>query len=225
MAQLPYLMYDQKPSMSSQNFKELALSLLNKIDGERMKYLSLELDIQQKLPVKEDDTDVQDEKKAKQSSKKENASTGSTFIDDWRQWNSTVRLNLARHRSLKLYKDVSETAEPPVLPADAYAASAAVFTHEGSPLEREILLDKARWTAIEQLSGNDFFDCNNVYAYYLKLLILERRQLFDAESGFSEYKSIYSQIIENSHNKTPEGLSSGNIGDDKKTEKFSGEIK
>ena len=222
MAQLPYLMYDQKPSMSSQNFMELALSLLNKTDGERMKYLSLDFDTEHKLPVKEGNTANQSEKKAKRSSKKEDSSTGNIFIDNWLQWNRTIRLNLARHRSLKLYKDISDTIEPPVLPADAYTASAVVFTHDGSPLEREILLDKARWTAIEQLSGNDFFHCNNVYAYYLKLLLLERRQLFDAENGFSEYKSLYSQIIDNSHNKTPEGSS---IDNDKNAEKFSGEIK
>ena len=192
MAQLPYLMYDQKPPMSSNEFKELALKLLNKKDASFMKYLFLGHDT---LPS--------DEKKSEDDTKPETPpaikETGCNFIDNWRKWENTFRLNLARYRSLKIYHNNSDTEDPPVIPADAYNTATIAVTQEGSPLDGEILIDKARWNAIDSLTGNDFFHHYNVYAYYLKLLLLERRQLFDVEKGFSEYKSLYAQIIESSH--------------------------
>ena len=178
ISQLPFLFYDQKAPMSSDVFKELAESLLNKKDAKLMKYLSLEIEL--------DPAAIKP--------------TGCDFIDNWRKWECTLRLNLARYRSLKLYSEVTETAEPPVIPADAYNAAAVAFTQEGSPYDGEILLDKARWAAIDLMAGNNYFDRKNVYAYYLKLLLLERRQLFNAEKGFAEYKSLYAEILKDSNN-------------------------
>ena len=206
MAQLPYLMYEQKPPMSSGDFKELALKLLNKKDASFMKYLFLEHDT---LPLSSDEENSADNKKPKAAQKADKS--GCKFIDNWRSWENTLRLNLARYRSLKIYHDNSDTLDPPVIPADAYAAAALAVTQEGSPLDGEIILDKARWNAIDSLTGNDFFHHYNVYAYYLKLLLLERRQLFNVEKGFSEYKLLYNQIVESSHNKSPEN--SGRTGE------------
>jgi len=184
MAQLPYLMYDKKPPMSSEKFKELAYSQLTRNDASFLKYLSLDV----KIDIGSSDTDAAGT----------SIRTGCEFVDRWNEWERTLRLNLARHRSLRLYPN-EETIDPPVVPDDAYAASALVFTQDGSPLDGEILLDKARWNAIDLMTGSDYFHENNVYAYYLKLLILERRELFEAEKGFSEYKSLYAQIFERSH--------------------------
>jgi len=193
MAQLPYLMYDQKPPMSSEAFKELALPLLNRTDASHFKFLINKLD------------SVSDISAAASSS-------GCNFIDSWLEWERVMRINLARHRSIKLYHDENftkyssdsvpndtgntETMIFPVLPADAYAAAAHAFSQDGSPLDGEILLDKERWNAIDLLTGSDYFHENNVYAYYLKLLLLERRQLFDVEKGFSEYRTLYTEILE-----------------------------
>jgi len=190
MAQLPYLMYDKKPPMSSEKFKELASSQLSKDDASFLNHLSLDIE---SCPDSDDSENCQDI-----------IITGCEFVDKWREWERTLRLNLARHRSLKLYPNKTDTFDPPVVPDDAYAAAALVFTQDGSPLDGEILLDKARWNAIDLMTGNDYFHENNVYAYYLKLLILERREFFDAENGFAEYKSLYAQIFERSHNRQQE---------------------
>jgi len=197
MAQLPSLSHDQKPPMSSEAFKVLATSLLDKKDAAMMKYLSL--DFEAGIPVSDAEEVVS---KPKVTVRK---GCGCTFIDNWREWERTLRLNLAKHREGNLHRsvvpvDVYGAAETPVIPADAYNTAAAVITQEGSPLEGEILLDKARWNAIDTLAGNNYFDRNNVYAYYLKLLLLERHQIFNVEKGFSEYKSLYAQIINSPHN-------------------------
>ena len=189
--------------MSSEKFKELANAQLSKADASCLKYLSLDVKI---------DTD------SSQTGAEETIiRTGCDFVDKWNEWERTLRLNLARHRSLKLYPN-EEAIAPPVVPDDAYAAAALVFTQDGSPLDGEILLDKARWNAIDLMTGSDYFHENNAYAYYLKLLILERRELFEAEKGFSEYKSLYAQIFERSH-------TSGEPQGSRPVEKAAGELK
>jgi len=121
-----------------------------------------------------------------------------TFIKDWRDWERALRLNLAKERALKLKKDVKVT-DIPFFPQEA-AITAVKAVDEQSPLDGEVLLDKARWNAIDTIAGNDYYSINTIYAYYLKLLLLERRQVFDAEKGFTEYKSLYADILESAQN-------------------------
>lgn len=171
MAQLPFLFYENAPPMQSEEFKKLALSQLNKKDASLFKCLSLEF--------------APDAKKC-----------GCKFIDGWYKWNRTLRLNLAKYRLLKLYNKAPDAA-PPLTPDSAYHTAETAFDQDGTPLDGEVFIDKARWDALDALAGNNYFDRSNVYAYYLKLLLIERRQLFNTENGFSEYKSLYAEIIEN----------------------------
>jgi hypothetical protein len=186
MAQLPYIIYEQKPPMSSESFRELALSFLSKEDAA----------ILSSIPhsIYYTDNDEELEKTGMNA-------TGCAFVDKWREWERTLRLNMARERANKL-KRPKASEEPPVVPADAAYTAIKAVVGDGSPLKKEISLDKDRWTAIEILAGNDYFHRNSVFAYYLKLMLLERRQLFNAETGFTEYKSIYAKIIENSQYST-----------------------
>jgi len=158
--------------MSSQKFKELAVSLMTKKDASLMEYLSLEY---QPFAKK----------------------TGCKFIDNWRKWENTLRLNLGKSRALNLYNEYTGEI-PPDVPEDAVYTATNLFSHEGTPLEGEMLFDRARWNVIEDLlAGSNYFDRGGVYAYFLKLLLLERHQLFNIEKGFAEYKSIYAEIIKN----------------------------
>jgi hypothetical protein len=121
--------------------------------------------------------------------------SGSEFIDRWREWERGLRLNMARHRAIKTKRENGAPVEPPIHPADAAAAAVKAVVATESPLEAEILIDKARWNAIEYLQGIDFFDRNTIYAYLLKLILLERRASFKTEEGFAEYKSLYASIL------------------------------
>jgi hypothetical protein len=125
-------------------------------------------------------------------------SSGSDFIDKWREWERILRLNLAKYRGAKLKREAL-SAEPSVLPSDAVSAAAKAV--QESPLEGEIIIDKARWNAIDTLlEGSGLFDRNVIFAYMLKLIILNRQALFQTERGFSEYKSLYASILEQSGN-------------------------
>jgi hypothetical protein len=89
--------------------------------------------------------------------------------------------------------------EPPEDPVDAAAAAKAAMALD-NPLEAELFLDKARWDAIETLRGLQYFNRNTIYAYLLKLLLLERRSAFKTEEGFTEYKGLYASIMEAASN-------------------------
>jgi hypothetical protein len=124
--------------------------------------------------------------------------TNVPFIDSWRSWERTLRLQLARFRKEKLKRE-GASIEPPEYPSDAVAVAKAAVNIE-SPLEAELFLDEARWRAIEAFQGVDYFNENVIYAYLLKLRLLERKALFKAEEGFNEYKTLYAAIAEGSGN-------------------------
>ena len=183
MAQLPVLIYDQKPPMSSFAFKELATGILIDKDAELMKQLSLE-------PYTEDKGTVNFiEKKSL---------TGCEFIDKWWEWERTFRLNLAKNRAYHLKKENILTYDLPVVPIEAANAALKAMASDFSPMEAEVFIDKARWMAVCSLVGHDYFNRNNVFAYYLKIVLMERRVSFNTEKGFAEYKSLYSSILEKS---------------------------
>jgi hypothetical protein len=115
------------------------------------------------------------------------------FFKKWREWEKALRLNLARYRSARVKRD--SPADTPEHPADAAAAAKAAAAMD-SPLEAEIFLDEARWRAIDYFQGINYFDRNTIYAYLLKLLLMERRSCFRAEEGFAEYKGLYAAVME-----------------------------
>jgi len=115
----------------------------------------------------------------------------------WCEWERVFRLNLAKTRAQKLKRDIGVSEEPPIVPLEAFQTAIRSVAGDGSPLEMEVFIDKARWATIDSLVGFNYFDSNNVFAYYLKLLIMERKVSFDKETGFSEYKSLYDIITKN----------------------------
>ena len=181
-SQLPYLIYGQTPPMSSEAFKELAKPLLDKKDA-----VLLELVSPDPQPA---ETDGQGPSYAEKA-----PPCGSVFIDKWRDWERTLRLNLAKQRAIKLKREDLSPVEAPSDPSDAASAASRVMASTESPLEGELQLDRSRWDAIEQLQGNDIFSSSSIFAYLLKLMLLERHASFQANIGFVEYKSLYASIV------------------------------
>jgi hypothetical protein len=178
VAQLPSLVYGQEPPMSSVHFRDLARAQLSGEDAGFLALLSL---------------DPQPPDPGRPSYAEAQGPSGSGFVDRWRDLERALRLNLARLRAQRLKREGA--MDPPVVPADT-AGSAQQALMAENPLEAETILDRARWNAIDQFQGTAAFSRNVVYAYFLKLLILERRASFRAETGFAEYKSLYASILE-----------------------------
>ena len=179
VSQLPYLIYGQPPPMSSEAFKNLAKPMLDSRDAKILDLVGTDLE-----PGKPDSFFAEI-----------TPSCGSAFIDNWRKWDRALRLNLAKYRAVKMKREKPLPADPPMLPTDAASTAAKAIAVAESPLEGEILLDKARWSAIEEFQGIDIFDSNVIFAYLLKLKLLERRAVFQTETGFVEYKSLYTSIV------------------------------
>jgi hypothetical protein len=123
--------------------------------------------------------------------------TNSDFINDWQKRELAIALCMARLRAAKMKREGAQTvyADENWDPDAQNLAKAAVAIE--NPLEAELFLDKGRWDYIENLQKNTYFGVNAVYAYMLKLLLIERRTAFRAEEGFAEYKALYASIMEN----------------------------
>jgi hypothetical protein len=119
----------------------------------------------------------------------------SEFINQWKDWDRALRLNLAKARGQKLKREAGAAAAgAPDYPAGAVGTAKAAMTME-SPLEAEIFLDRARWDAIENFQGISSFTESAMYAYLLKLLLMERRMAFKHEEGLAEYRGLCAAIL------------------------------
>jgi hypothetical protein len=175
-SQLPYLIFGQEPPMSAAAFRELAAGFLDDEDKAQIGRCVFEA--------------PREEPPVLPPAPGEPPALKSDFIKGWLEWERALRLNLVRFRSQRLKR---EGGEAPDYPADAAQAAKAAAAMD-SPLEAEIFLDKARWDAIERLKGLDDTGSNMVFAYLLKLILMERRSSFKTEEGFMEYKTLYDSI-------------------------------
>jgi hypothetical protein len=178
-SQLPYLVFGQEPPMSAASFRELAAGFLD--DEDKAQIDRCVLEPPPEAPPLLSLPPVPGEPKA----------LSSEFIKGWLEWERALRLNLARFRSQRLKREGG--ADAPDYPAGAAQAAKAAVAID-SPLEAEIFLDKARWDAIERLKGLDDVGSNMVFAYLLKLILMERRSSFKTEEGFMAYKTLYDSI-------------------------------
>jgi hypothetical protein len=178
LAQLPSLAYGQQPPMTSGQFRALCAENLDKEDLNLLPRCTLSF-----------------------SGEKEPALKSGGFIDDWTRWNRTLTLHLARYRAQALKREVS-LPEAPAVPVSAEGAAKNAVTQE-SPLEAELILDKARWDELSELEGIEPFSVNKIFAYLLKLELMERRRAFNAEKGFGEYQRLYNTILEGARREAP----------------------
>jgi hypothetical protein len=186
-AQLPYLSYGQGAPITLSRFKELCRENLSAGDLALLELCSLDPD-----PVNPDAA-PEEQGPAYAAPPRESSSA---FINHWREWERALRLNLAKLRGQRLKREAG-LVDPPDMFVEAQTAAKAAFAMD-SPLEAELYLDKARWEAIEEFQGIAYFHRDNIFAYLLKLLLLERRASFKAEEGFMEYQSLYASIMESS---------------------------
>ncbi|GHV86648.1 hypothetical protein AGMMS50230_22560 [Spirochaetia bacterium] len=170
VATLPFISYDDPPSMSSEEFRELCYSLLEPEDAEMVQYCRY--DSQMAVET------VQP--------------TGSDFIDLLMARERTLALNLAYLRAARLKRQ--SPGDPPHDVPRAEAVAKAAFEME-DPLQASLYIDRARWGALDAMVGIDLFGVNNIFAYLMKLQLLERKQSFDTEKGSVEYRKLYDTIL------------------------------
>lgn len=91
-----------------------------------------------------------------------------------------IRLDAAGHED----SDAVEIAD----------AAREAFNHD-SPLSGEDILNRARWSRLDDLEAGHYFDLDRIIVYYLKLQILARRRLFAHDRGEEAFTRITDTII------------------------------
>jgi len=170
IATLPHLFYGESPPVSSHDFLEQCENFLYPQDAALLQYCSFN----PKFAVETQ------------------TSTGSSFIDFFLHRERSLILTLASLRAAGLKRALQEEAPHDMPRSESIAKT--VFEMD-NPLEAEITIDKDRWNFLDEMIGYDLFGVNNVYAYFLKLQLLERRQRFNDQKGLAEYRNIYETIL------------------------------
>ena len=120
-------------------------------------------------------------------------STGSVFLDVWYEKERNLRCALAQIRAQKMKKD--SVPLPPGCTADIISAARTAVGMD-SPLSAEQFLYEYRLRLLDDLRPLDSFSIDAVYAYGIKLLLVERMKKFEVENGKTSYHKIYDTILD-----------------------------
>lgn len=118
--------------------------------------------------------------------------SSSALIEAWNDGERNLRFVLGKIRADKMKKqfDAEENAASIEL---VQAVREAVEIE--NPMEAEKFLNNYRLGFLESLRPMDAFSEDFVFYYALKLKLISRIKQFDAESGESAYRNIYSSIM------------------------------
>lgn len=123
---------------------------------------------------------------------RDETSTGSVFLDAWYEFERSLRLALAQVRAQRLRKDSA------VLPGSCTAdilQAARTAVGMDSPLSAEQFLFNYRMSVLGNITPCDIFSTDAVFAYGVRLLLVERMKRFDREKGAEAYRAIYDSIL------------------------------
>lgn len=119
--------------------------------------------------------------------------TGSAFLDIWYEKERNLRCALAQIRAQKLKKD--SLPLPAGCTADIISAARTAVGMD-SPLSAEQFLYEYRLRLLDDLRPLDAFSIDAVYAYGLRLMLVERMRKFEVENGKISYHKIYDEILD-----------------------------
>ena len=149
LSSLPALSMLEKPGISSSGFLDAAATFVRGKDLENLQALSL-------IPA--GDTPF----------------PANSFAARYTAWEMALRSAILRIRTAKR-KNMQPENSKHELTFECDAESAAVRAYAAAdPLEREKLLDQARWNKTEELTIRNIYDLDCVGAYYIRLQIAEK---------------------------------------------------
>jgi len=122
--------------------------------------------------------------------------SGIDSIQGWNTWETSMRNAILRMR-VKGASALLERYERDGggFLMDTEAAARAAFS-KSDPLEREKLLDEARWAFCDDLELGHEFDIVKLAAYRLKLLLCEKRLILSVEKGGENYDAVVDSVYD-----------------------------
>lgn len=155
MASLPLLWLQAEAPLTSEEFLDMGRRLLSDRD-----YMGLQLAMEGRL----DEVDQ-------------------PALRPYASAETQLRNALARSRAARAGVDAAPFVRPFAGFDSAAERAAAEAMSAGNPLERELILDRYRWGALEELSVLDAFGLMAVYSYGLRLQLAEKWQKLDEAQG------------------------------------------
>ena len=179
IASLPHINYGDKPPVSSKEFREQCEHFLSAQDAKLIEYCTFDpqIAIETVNP------------------------TGSAFIDLIILRERVLNLTLANLRAAKLKRP---SLEEPSQSMPRTKTEATTAFEMDDPLDAALYIDRSRWGFIneiyDEMANFSYFSVNNIFAYLLKLQLLERKQVFDIKKGTDVYRELYNTVLRNFNN-------------------------
>lgn len=196
VAALPGLSLDSEPPWTIDSFLEFAGAQLTPADFEILRSATLEpAEVAMELePLRDEAGD--DTQGVNTSEQEDYVVAGSGSAAHWRRFEMSLRNALVRLRTedpnrQNAYIRHSDSVEDHRIHEIAREAHAA--TH---PLDAEHVLDRARYSFLEELEVGHFFDIDRLVVYYLKLQLVTRRTLQTRETGRRVFEKRYDAVLE-----------------------------
>ncbi|HNV23652.1 MAG TPA: DUF2764 family protein [Candidatus Omnitrophota bacterium] len=165
-ASLPLLEFDSKPFMNLETFLSECERLLDRQDFLLIKNVLRE-------------ASLEDSK--------------NTFVNAWHLFEKRFTNEMVYFRAARWHQDPNEhmKGERAFDPHLAEIIQQAIKNTD--LLAAEKMIDKVRWSFLDELLAGHYFDIEMIIGYALKLKILERYQLFSSDIGlqrFQQYQHI-----------------------------------
>ncbi len=149
LASLPALSMLEKPAITSAAFLETAEAFVQGKDLEDLRALSL-------IPAEG------------------TAFRRGSFAANYTAWELALRSAILRLRTAKRKEPLPDTGKHKLsFECDAESAAQRAYA-AADPLEREKILDQARWIKTEELTVRSIYDLNTLGAYRIRLQIAEK---------------------------------------------------
>jgi hypothetical protein len=173
VSSLPSLKWNEKAPMSAQNFVSSCLMWLSKEENKLLNDISL-------MPSK--------------TGMKECPSVPSALLQ-WNDWECALRNGIVHFRAREKQRSPEKYI---AYQKNVYSGLDSLVQNSfssSSPLEKEKILDQARWKKLEELSSLHQFNFEFILIYKLKLLILEKWNLLDKTIGESKFMEIQKRLL------------------------------
>lgn len=196
VAALPGLSLDTEPPWTIDSFLEFSGAQLTSADFEILRSATLEPEeVSVELQPLRDEAGA-DTQIGNNSEDEAYDIAGSGAAAHWRRFETSLRNALVKVRTedpnrQNAYTRPSDTAEDQRVHEIAREAHAA-----SHPLDAEHVLDRARYSFLEELEVGHFFDIDRLVVYYLKLQLVTRRALQTSEKGRSVFEKRYDSVLE-----------------------------
>jgi len=120
------------------------------------------------------------------------------FVRRWREEETQLRNALVKRRAETLNRDGTEALREQQDYDSAVEDAAANAFLQRTPLIREQALDRFRWQQIEALAGFDPFSAESLFAYGLKLQLVERWAGIEDTEGRKKFEALVARDPESS---------------------------